>query len=147
MGTNRLEQSPLFSPKGDFFTVTGTPQTRKLPYRHLHNGRTPFLHGLNPAHGGGSGSVCAFWVTTPRDSFASSLPEVSASHLTPRMALTLPDKDNDPWWHAMLHSASEHVKTFAITPGGSRGGPYSPDIPLLWKAILGNVLALSRMSW
>lgn len=42
MGTNRLEQSPLFSPKGDFFTATGTPQTRKLLYRHLHSGRHPF---------------------------------------------------------------------------------------------------------
>lgn len=78
---------------------------------------TPLLHGLNPARGGGGGrgSMCAFWVTAPWDSFASSLPEVSALLLTPCVALTLPDKDNDPRWHAMLHSASEHAKAFAVT--------------------------------
>lgn len=82
---------------------------------------------------------CALWVIVPWDSFARSLSEVSASLVTPRVALTLPDEDDDPRWNAILHSASERTKAFAVAPGGLRGGSQSPDIALLWKALLGNV--------
>lgn len=82
---------------------------------------------------------CVLRVTIPRDGFASSLSEVSTSLVTPRVALTSPDEDDDPRRNAMLHSASERAKAFAVAPGGSCGGSQSPDIALLWKAILGNV--------